>query len=237
MTDTTVNQQRRATSAVYDTIREMAIEFRFRPDEKINESEIAERLGVSRTPVREALNRLLIEGLLHFEKNHGYYCRSLTTSDLFFLAESRRTIEVGMLEQVIARATDAKLDDLAEFAGNIARDAAILPACELARADEAFHTRLASMSCNPVTMDLLRNVNARVRFMRKIRIEDPKVRATVFSEHVEIVAAVKARDLSRSRQLMEQHLAFSENDAAAVLKEGLGKIYLDKIHMDVDLKP
>ncbi|NKB16351.1 MAG: GntR family transcriptional regulator [Sphingomonadales bacterium] len=237
MSNETSSVQRRASSAVYDTIREMAIEFRFRPDEKINESELAGRLGVSRTPVREALNRLLIEGLLHFEKNRGYYCRSLTAADLFFLAESRRTIEVGMLDQVIARATDAKLDDLSVYAANLVRDLAILPPCELARADEAFHFRLAAMSCNPVTVELLRNVNARVRFMRKIRIEDAKVRATVFNEHVNIVAAVKARDLPLARRLLDAHLAFSEDDAAAVLKEGLGKIYLNKIHMDVDLMP
>lgn len=233
----TIKPEGHRSTAVYDTIREMAIEYRFRPDEKINEAELAKRLGVSRTPVREALNRLLNEGLIHFHKNRGFHCRSLSATDLFFLAESRRNIEVSMLEQVIARASDADLAELHAMCKTTHKSVGLLPPCELARADEAFHSRLASLTCNTVLVELLRNVNARIRFMCKIRIEDKQIRKKIFREHIDILEAIQDRDVARAQEKMTQHLVFTEEEAASVIKEGLGKIYLDKIYLDVNLTP
>ena len=225
----------RPTAAVYDTIREMAIEYRFRPDEKINEVVLAKRLGVSRTPVREALNRLLNEGLIHFQKNHGFFCRSLSASDLFFLAETRRDMEVTMLKQVVDRASAEELIKLRDFCQNNLDNLQILPACELARADAAYHGTLASLTRNPVLQDLLNNVNARVRFMRKICIEDAEFRDRTFDQHLAMTDALIQRNLRGAQSLMHDHLHFTEQDASRVIHEGLGRIFKDKIDLDVNL--
>ena len=55
----------------------MAAAFEFKPEERINESELSKKLGISRTPLREALNRLVAEGLLTAREGKGFFCRSL----------------------------------------------------------------------------------------------------------------------------------------------------------------
>lgn len=234
-TTSAVQADLRPSAGVYETVREMAIEYRFQPDQKINEAELAKRLGVSRTPVRDALNRLLNEGLIRFEKNHGYFCRSLNAADLFFLAESRRDLELSMISHVIDRASDQELANLRAFCVNNLNQLTVLPPCELARADEAFHGTLASLTRNPVMEELLRSVNARTRFMRKILIEDMSKRENIFNEHLKIVDAFAARDADAARKVLQVHLAFSEEQASTVIREGLSKIFEDKIYLDVNL--
>ena len=63
---------------LYDTLRRMASDFAFKPDARINESALATQLDASRTPIREALNRLVAEGFLTFQSGRGFFCRSLS---------------------------------------------------------------------------------------------------------------------------------------------------------------
>src|SRR3546814_9794077 len=73
----------------------MAIGYEFKPGEKLNEVALARRLAVSRTPLREALNRLGIEGLLRFQPGKGFFCRDLDVHEIFHLYELRKVVEVA----------------------------------------------------------------------------------------------------------------------------------------------
>ena len=59
--------------SIYQTVRAMAAAFEFKPEERINESDLSKRLGISRTPLREALNRLVAEGLLTVQEGRGFF--------------------------------------------------------------------------------------------------------------------------------------------------------------------
>ena len=63
--------------SLYLTVKDMAILFKFKPGERVNEVELAQRLGASRTPLREALNRLAAEGFLVLKQARGFFCRDL----------------------------------------------------------------------------------------------------------------------------------------------------------------
>ena len=80
---------------LYNALRSMSIGFELKPDERINESELAEALGTSRTPLREALNRLVAEGYLAFRPGHGFFCRGLSPSEVFDLYDARVAIEAA----------------------------------------------------------------------------------------------------------------------------------------------
>ena len=97
-------QKLKAGNAAYETIREMAIEFRFRPDEKINEVELSSALGVSRTPVREALSRLVSENLVSFRRNYGFYCRSLSEPELDDLLDAIALMNRDLANRILASA-------------------------------------------------------------------------------------------------------------------------------------
>src|SRR5690606_8809543 len=84
----------RSADRVYEQIKSMAITYRFRPGERINEVDLARQLNVSRTPLREALNRLATEGFLTTAPNRGFFGRPLDTKAVFDLYEFRRCLEV-----------------------------------------------------------------------------------------------------------------------------------------------
>src|SRR3546814_9824686 len=82
----------------------MAIGYEFKPGEKLNEVALAKRMEVSRTPLREALNRLGIEGLLRFQPGKGFFCRDLDVHEIFHLYELRKVVEIAGARLSIVRA-------------------------------------------------------------------------------------------------------------------------------------
>src|SRR3546814_20748850 len=88
----------------------MAVSYLFKPGERINEGALARRLGVSRTPLREALNRLNTEGLLNALPGKGFFCRDLDVREIFSLYEMRKVIEAGSARLAVVRARDAAID-------------------------------------------------------------------------------------------------------------------------------
>ncbi|WP_369721563.1 GntR family transcriptional regulator [Bradyrhizobium sp. LLZ17] len=88
---------------VYEQLKAMAVSYEFKPGERLNEGELAKRLGVSRTPLREALNRLNTEGFLRFTPGKGFFCRELDAHEIFDLYELRKSIEVASIRLAIKR--------------------------------------------------------------------------------------------------------------------------------------
>ena len=78
---------------LYSAIRDMTIAYRIKPGERLNEVELARQLGGSRTPLREALNRLAAEGFLTFRRSQGFYCREFKPREIHELYQLRSIIE------------------------------------------------------------------------------------------------------------------------------------------------
>src|SRR5438874_4932491 len=91
---------------VYEQLKAMAVSYEFKPGERLNEGELARSLGVSRTPLREALNRHNTESLLRFVPGKGFFCRDLDVHEIFSLYEVRKAIEVAAIRLAIQRAKD-----------------------------------------------------------------------------------------------------------------------------------
>src|ERR1700730_8652435 len=91
---------------VYEQLKAMAVSFEFKPGARLNEGAIASQLGVSRTALREALNRLNTEGFLRFTPGKGFFCRELDAHEIFDLYELRKSIEVASIRLAIKRAKD-----------------------------------------------------------------------------------------------------------------------------------
>src|SRR5688572_5170549 len=87
----------RGAEDIYDRIKSMAVTFAIRPDARVNEVELSKALNVSRTPLREALNRLLVEGFLTRAPNRGFIGRSLDARQIYDLYELRRVLETSIV--------------------------------------------------------------------------------------------------------------------------------------------
>jgi DNA-binding GntR family transcriptional regulator len=217
-----------AVPRVYEILRNKAISYEFRPGERINEIELAEELDVSRTPVREALNRLISEGMMTFIPNKGFYRLPLDITEMTSLFEVRRTIEVAAARLACQRGSNASIAELDAFwSAARKRDLRKLPFAEVASYDEQFHERLVAISGNAEYVRLLGMINARIRFVRTIALEHPRYSlASGPKEHEAIIAALIKRDADACAAVLENHIHMGLEDAMTFLKEGLSRIYL-----------
>jgi DNA-binding GntR family transcriptional regulator len=210
---------------VYEELKAMSVSFELKPGERLNEGELAKRLGVSRTPLREALNRLNTEGFLRFTPGKGFFCRELDAHEIFDLYELRKSIEVASVRLAVKRAKDEDIAALLAFLDATGPDPGERSSIELVDLDETFHERLMAMSDNAEMLRVLRNVNARIRFVRWIDM-DRINRANTQAEHRAVLHALKARDEGTCVYVLERHIDRRLDTITSAIKEGYAQIYM-----------
>lgn len=216
--------RRERGSSVYTTLRDMAISYQFKPGERLSESELAERLGVSRTPVREALARLVIDGFL-VPASRGYMQRTLDVKESLDMYEARVAIERECVRLAIERATDAQLSEALAYLEQNQRVPVDTPMERLVDLDEGFHLRLADMADNAELRRMLVSLNERIRFIRWIDMESVG-RSSTQQEHLDILRAISARDSAASERLMAAHIGLRREQIVDAITRGLARIYL-----------
>lgn len=215
----------RTADRVHELVKAMAVTYRLPPGERINEVELARLLGVSRTPLREALNRLAAEGFLSATAHRGYSVRPLDPAQVMALYEYRAVLETGALRLACLRAGDAEIAELTAFAER-SRDApeGDRHALRLLALDEAFHERLAALSGNAEMLRALRALNERIRFIRWIDMREGR-RDVTQQEHLRILAHLAAREAEPACRLMQRHIARRLDQIGAMIRAGFAEIY------------
>ena len=208
----------------YEFLRRMAIEFDVKPGERLNEGEIARQLQMSRAPVREAMNRLVSEGLLTVVPNQGFSCRRLSASEILALYEVRGDLETAALAGIPAAALPPAIAGLRDLSLSIREEFETTALEILVDRDEEFHLRLAALAGNEARVGILKHINARIRFVRRINLGDP-ARVRSLDEHLQIVTALEAGDIPAASLLLRRHLTLSAAEAAAAVTRGLARIY------------
>ncbi|MFA5487616.1 MAG: GntR family transcriptional regulator [Candidimonas sp.] len=211
-------------SDVFAALRQMAISYQMRPGERLNELELAEQFGVSRTPVREALTRLASEGLL-IESSRGYMRKPLEVQEMTDLYEARQAVERECLRLAFERATPEEKRELADYlkaSRSVPPDTSIEKLVEL---DEGFHLRIAAMSKNAELQRMLVSLNERLRFVRWIDMENVG-RESTQQEHAEIIDALMSQDMERAQAILNAHIALRRERIIDTITKGLAKIYL-----------
>jgi len=226
--DTAVREPapRAADSAeqIYERIKTMAMTFAIRPGERVNEVEVAKSLNVSRTPLREALNRLMVEGFLTRAPNRGFIGRPLDAKQVFDLYELRRALEASIVAIACERATDEELAELERFVKSSKDRPEDTNASSLLALDEQFHERVAALTRNEEMARAIRSINARIHFFRWIDMQNGKRRYTQ-QEHMRIVKALKERDAPAAARLIEGHISRRLDRIVDVIRMGYAEIY------------
>lgn len=209
---------------VLSRLRDMAIFYEFKPGEKLNETELAQQLGVSRTPVREALMALAYEGFLE-PAGRGYVRRRLDVQEINDLYELRLGIEKNCCNLAVLRATDTQIAALQTYLDHSRSVPNEVTATELVKLDEGFHLRLAEMSGNAELVKLMQWISQRIRFIRWISM-DITVRASTQEQHQELLNALKSRDAEKMLALIGGHISLRQEQILAAVTKGLAHIYL-----------
>jgi DNA-binding GntR family transcriptional regulator len=215
----------RSADRVYDSIKSMAITYGFRPGERINEVDLARQLNVSRTPLREALNRLVTEGFLTTQLNKGFFARRLDPNEVFNLYEFRSAVESAAVSIACERATKQELLAIEKFvlASKDKKDDVL--ATKLLKLDEEFHEQLARATHNDEFVRTIRGINARIHFVRWIDMQSGR-RGLTQNEHLQIVQALTKRDADSAARLMRDHISRRLDQIVDVIRAGFAEIYM-----------
>jgi len=202
----------------------MAMTFSFLPGERLNEAILAKELGVSRTPLREALNRLSTEGFLTFSANNGFFRKPLDVKEIFDLYEFRMHLELSAVRLAVERATDDQLAELETFSAASSRDEPSRTIDDLVTLDEQFHEMLIQLTGNVQMLNSLRNINARIQFVRWLDMTER--RSETQSQHHHIVASLKSRDRGESERLISEHIAHRLDQIFERVERSYGRIFI-----------
>jgi DNA-binding GntR family transcriptional regulator len=213
-----------AQSDVYRQLKHSITNFELRPGAPLVEGELSERYGVSRTPVREALRQLELEGFVLASAGRGRFVRDISLRDYEDVSQVRLALEDLAVVQACERAEDGAIAEL-RTSWDGADPAS--PDGSYVYADERFHSGVASLSSNDFLVDELARVNDRIRIIRLTDFTDEARIATVREEHDAILSAVGDRDAERARELMRSHIVRSQGNVRELIARALERAYLD----------
>ncbi|WP_338695450.1 GntR family transcriptional regulator [Streptomyces sp. Q6] len=199
---TTVEPLGAVRERVLGTLRQDIIGGRLRPGDRLVERELADRFGVSRVPVREAIRALLAEGFVTFETPRRAVVRTLTRTDVTELFELREALEVYAAGLAAERATRDDLAHLEELLDLAARATRGDDAETITDINTRFHDRLLAMAGNGLLSTVMQPVDGRLRWMTRRNEEWPQQLA----EHRELYDAVAAGDPERARAVALAHV-------------------------------
>jgi DNA-binding GntR family transcriptional regulator len=209
------HDRRKVTDWVYEEIREAIIDLRLHPGEPLREAAIAEQLGVSKTPIREALTRLEREGLVETTSFKGAVVTGYSPRDLEELYELRALLEGAAVRVAAEDASDETREELAEVvarsrelrdAGELTELAGLLGRFDLIVYDQVRNQRIRA---------LIENLRAHLTRIGNLTEAIPgRVEASV-EEHAEIVDAIVRRDADDAERLMRAHIGSVLGDQLA----------------------
>lgn len=191
------------------TLRELILRGEFRTGSYLGEVDLAERLGVSRTPVREALTRLAAEGLVELSPNRRARVSSWSVAELEGVFDLRTVLEPRIAALAVARATPEDVDALTALATRMAavgEPGAAQDLDALVPLNREFHGRLVTMADHPKMAAALAGAIHAPIVLRNFHTYDDASLQRSLAHHVEIVAAVRAGDPEWAQAVMTAHI-------------------------------
>lgn len=202
---------------VFKTLRDAILKGELKPGERLMEIHLAKELGVSRTPIREAIRMLELEGLAVTYPRRGAQVARMSEKDLDDVLEIREALDCLAATRACE---NMKSDDLRELKGALElfedavskRDTRVI-----VEADEAFHGVIYKASNNPRLMNILVNLKEQMYRFRFEYIKDESTYPTLLKEHEEIYNALSLKDKVKVAQLTRTHLYNQMNGVRAMI--------------------
>lgn len=235
--DDDTRQQNTLADKAYIVMRQKIMSGDYSPYTRLAEASIGKQIGMSRTPIREALARLANDGLIR-KVNSGYYVSQPDFSDIAELYELRILLEKHGIFRGITKSAydvDALRDIKAKW--EAMRGEHIVPDPGFVVRDEDFHESLLRAAGNQVMGDVLQNVNLRIRSVRMYDfITEDRIDWTI-NTHLSILESVIAGNLDEAQDKIERHIIKSmqvvEMRASSALRQMMN-VLSDDVHADTE---
>jgi DNA-binding GntR family transcriptional regulator len=208
------------STRVYDEIKDLILCNEILPGQKLHHQQLSERLGVSRTPVREALTRLVQEGYVSFLPNRGFTCKEIRMQEAEELYELREALEAFTVERAIANLTDSALRGLRAKINSYGRDVQNRFTRERLVYDQDVHLAIAELAGNETLKNTLSHVFERIVLKRRTDgLYDPARGTAAHQEHLLLLEAMERRDPAEAVAILRKHIQAGKKNVMADLKQ------------------
>lgn len=201
---------------VYAELKAQMHDFRLVPGDRFSEAEIGTRLGVSRTPVREALFRLRNEGLLDVESKSGWFVRPIDFGKLEELYDLRTVLESHAVARLCARTEASPALDELKAVWLVPAAERLTDGREVGALDEAFHATLVRAAGNAEIARVHWDVTERIRIIRRLDFtRGDRIEAT-YAEHAKILRSIIQRKADQAQLLLRTHIEQSKAEVRKI---------------------
>jgi len=211
----TINEYLPLRDVVFQTLRQAILRGELEPGERLMEIHLAERLGVSRTPIREAIRKLELEGLVVMIPRRGAVVASITEKDLKDVLEVRRTLELMAGAVACDRITKELLEELKQAADDFSRVLRSEDVTKQAAADVRFHEIIYMATDNQRLISILNNLRDQMYRYRLEYLKDKDSHEQLRREHENIYESIKNGDKEAVAAAVCQHI---DNQQDAILR-------------------
>src|SRR5262245_9387153 len=207
---------------VYDHLRAEILAGRLEPGTELAEVALAEQLGVSRGPLREAIGRLASEGLVTVRPRRGAVVSSLSTEEFLQLYQVREALELMAVKLAVPRLGPDDITALQALIDDMSTRAERKQVVEFFDANTAFHARLVEASGNAKLVDMYRQLLDQLGRYRRRSLQLRGNLQRSVAEHAAILRAAKRGDAERAAHLMSEHIRVPQRGLKALAEEETG---------------
>ena len=207
------------SARVYNEIKNLILCNEIMPGQKLHHQQLSERLGVSRTPIREALTRLVQEGYVSFLPNRGFTCKEIRMQEAEELYELREALEAFAVEKAIATLSEKALRQLRDRVTAYGRDVQNRFTRERLIYDQDVHLQIAQLTGNETLRNALRHVFERIVLKRRTDgLYDPARGIAAHQEHLRLLEAMERRDAPGAVAILRNHIQVGKKNVMADLE-------------------
>ena len=204
---------------VFKTLRQAILTGELQPGERLMEITLANRLGVSRTPVREAIHKLEQEGLVIMMPRRGAQVAQITEKDLIEVLEVRLGLEEMAARFACERMTDGQFTELCQAADEFSAAIERNDLTALAQADEKFHSLICRATGNDCLCSITNNLREQMYRYRIEHLKNHDARKNLDGEHKAICAALEKRNAEEAQAILYSHIENQQQSIIQMLKE------------------
>lgn len=215
----TMNEYLPLRDVVFNTLRQAILKGELEPGERLMEIQLAERLGVSRTPIREAIRKLELEGLVLMIPRKGAEVANISETSLREVLEVRRSLEELAIELACQRITQEELSELEQTEAAFSEAIRKGDPMDIAESDERYHDVIYQATGNSRLVQILNNLREQMYRYRLEYIKDADKRQILIVEHEHILRALKNHNIGEAKSAVREHIDNQQLTVAKNIKE------------------
>jgi DNA-binding GntR family transcriptional regulator len=209
---------------VFESLREAIISGHLKPGERLVEVQLAEEMGVSRTPVREAIRKLELEGFVVMVPRKGAYVAGISVKDIANVFEIRTALESLAAGLAAERATEEEMEKLERLLVSVAESADNNDLDGWVDKDTIFHETIYKASRNERLVQIVNNLREQIQRFRVTSLGFPGRMKVAVEEHRKIVEAISERNVALAQALAQEHIENAEHSILEALQDNLSSL-------------